>query len=344
MPTLLKAIGVIIALPFVLIFLFVRAAWRLHPTAGVGALVLVIGIGAVSSNGDDSGDRAPVAARAEASPTPDSHALLNVPDFEGTPLRIAVMDAEKLGRKTVTTKDATSADRPAGSGPKTWQVCFQQPSAEVPAIPAYQALTLYAVPEQEECPVYRGGSRWAVMPDLIGERLDDVAPRLTELGLDTARHFHAHTGKELAHALQEHPDWQVCRQTPEPDKTVNVSTMVELWLTAPSKSCTEPSPSPTPKPKPNPKPEPDHGSLSGGSSGGSSISSGGTTGGSSGGSSSGGSGGTSGGGGSSNGGRTGVGFGQFCSPVSAIATSSDGRPAKCYMGKDANARWGGYSG
>ncbi|WP_407656860.1 hypothetical protein [Lentzea atacamensis] len=40
----------------------------------------------------------------------------------------------------------------------------------------------------------------------------------------------------------------------------------------------------------------------------------------------------------------GVQFGQYCSPVGATTRTSDGRPAKCYMGKDGKARWGYHHG
>ncbi|MEU6823410.1 hypothetical protein ABZ921_22475 [Streptomyces atriruber] len=40
------------------------------------------------------------------------------------------------------------------------------------------------------------------------------------------------------------------------------------------------------------------------------------------------------------GGRPAVGFGRSCAPVGALATTLDGRPAKCFMGRDGHARWG----
>ncbi|WP_406514360.1 hypothetical protein OG851_00520 [Streptomyces sp. NBC_00161] len=43
---------------------------------------------------------------------------------------------------------------------------------------------------------------------------------------------------------------------------------------------------------------------------------------------------------SSGSGQAGLGFGRFCAPVGARATTSDGRPAKCFMGKGGRARWG----
>ncbi|WP_055569347.1 hypothetical protein [Streptomyces atriruber] len=40
------------------------------------------------------------------------------------------------------------------------------------------------------------------------------------------------------------------------------------------------------------------------------------------------------------GGRPAVGFGRSCAPVGALAATLDGRPAKCFMGRDGRARWG----
>jgi hypothetical protein len=39
-------------------------------------------------------------------------------------------------------------------------------------------------------------------------------------------------------------------------------------------------------------------------------------------------------------GQTGIQFGYACSPVGAPGVAEDGRPAKCFMGKDGRARWG----
>ncbi|MER6601593.1 hypothetical protein [Streptomyces parvus] len=39
-------------------------------------------------------------------------------------------------------------------------------------------------------------------------------------------------------------------------------------------------------------------------------------------------------------GQLGAQFGYACSPVGALGTAEDGRPAKCFMGKDGRARWG----
>lgn len=37
--------------------------------------------------------------------------------------------------------------------------------------------------------------------------------------------------------------------------------------------------------------------------------------------------------------QMGIQFGSDCSPVGALGVASDGRPAKCYMGHDGQARW-----
>jgi hypothetical protein len=39
-------------------------------------------------------------------------------------------------------------------------------------------------------------------------------------------------------------------------------------------------------------------------------------------------------------GQVGIQFGYACSPVGALGIAKDGRPAKCFMGKDGRARWG----
>ena len=38
--------------------------------------------------------------------------------------------------------------------------------------------------------------------------------------------------------------------------------------------------------------------------------------------------------------QAGIQFGYACSPVGALGIADDGRPAKCFMGKDGRARWG----
>ncbi len=39
-------------------------------------------------------------------------------------------------------------------------------------------------------------------------------------------------------------------------------------------------------------------------------------------------------------GQVGIQFGYACSPIGALGIAEDGRPAKCFMGKDGRARWG----
>lgn len=39
-------------------------------------------------------------------------------------------------------------------------------------------------------------------------------------------------------------------------------------------------------------------------------------------------------------GQVGIQFGYACNPVGALGVAGDGRPAKCFMGKDGRARWG----
>nr|WP_267807934.1 hypothetical protein [Streptomyces tirandamycinicus]MCY0984111.1 hypothetical protein [Streptomyces tirandamycinicus] len=46
------------------------------------------------------------------------------------------------------------------------------------------------------------------------------------------------------------------------------------------------------------------------------------------------------GGGNGSGVQRGVQFGYACSPVGALGTDEDGRPAKCFRGKDGRTRWG----
>ncbi|MGP3732260.1 PASTA domain-containing protein [Streptomyces sp. GDS52] len=283
---------------------------------------------------------------------------LTVPDFKATPLAVAAVSAGRHPWKTVSAADASSDQRPVNTTTSGWQVCFQSPARDETVRPAARTLTLYAVPKQEQCPTRLHGPRRIVMPDLVGEQADDASRALGDLGLERVIYFHAHTGKRLYDGLEELADWQVCRQQPEPDTEVSTGTQIDLWLIGPSDPCAKPKPKPKPKPEPKPEPEPEPkpepkpeskprpqpsygtgssggttgGSGSGGSSGGGSTGGGSTSGGSSGSSSGG------------TGSRTGVQFGQYCSPVGAVATTTDGRPAKCFMGKDGNARWGYNSG
>ncbi|MFC9795462.1 PASTA domain-containing protein [Streptomyces sp. NPDC127584] len=337
---------------------------RRHPVsmAVAVALVLVAGVGGTGQP-DAVAQGGPDRAR-------------TVPDVRGASLASAAATA-RHGSWRVTAADASSAYRPVTTSRADWRVCFQNPAPGEPTRPGGKALTLYAVPEAEPCPSSVDGTRRVVMPDLVGERFDTASRTLAALDLDRVTRFHAHTGRRLDdRARQDLADWQVCRQQPEAGIEVPVTTTVDLWLLGPGLSCTAPSPTAKPKPKPKPKPEakpkPEprprpsrdfgSGSSSGSGSGSVSGSRGGTSGsggdgtrdgGSSGSSGigggsgssrgSGGSGGTSGTSGGSGGG-SGVGFGQFCSPVGATATTSDGRPAKCFMGKDGAARWGYRSG
>lgn len=265
---------------------------------------------------------------------------LVVPDFKGHSLAVAAVSAGRHPWQTVSAADASSDQRSVSTTTSGWQVCFQSPSREETVRPSARTLTLYAVPKQEECPTRLHGPRRIVMPDLVGEQADDASRALGDLGLEHVIYFHAHTGKRLYDGLQDLADWQVCRQQPEPDTEVSTETQIDLWLIGPSDPCAKPSPKPKPEPKPKPRPQPSYGTSSGGGSTGGSNDGGSSGGGSTSGGSSGNSGGSTGGTGS----RAGVQFGQYCSPVGATATTTDGRPAKCFMGKDGNARWGYNSG
>ncbi|GHE97773.1 hypothetical protein GCM10017776_13320 [Streptomyces griseoluteus] len=312
---------------------------RRHPVsvAAAAAVVALAGL-----NPGSGGEKAVAQDR--------TYRTADVPDFEGTFLASAVAKARLDGWRKVSAADASSAHRPVKPTAPGWRVCFQSPSANVPAWPSLSPLTLYAVPEREACPAWLHDSRRILMPGLVGERFDAASRTLVDLGLDDVDAFHAHTGERLNEGgSRDLDDWQVCRQHPESGSEVSTTTRPDLWLSGPGISCTEPSPSPVPKPKPKPKPkprpQPSYGTSGGGSGGG------GTGGGSSSrtGSGSGGSSGTSGGtggsnGGSATGGRVGVQFGQYCAPVGATATTGDGRPAKCFMGRDGQARWGYNSG
>ncbi|MEU0578279.1 hypothetical protein ABZ465_13535 [Streptomyces griseoincarnatus] len=274
-----------------------------------------------------------------------------VPDYEGTALTTATARARTTGWATVSASDATSALRTLAPGDTGWRVCFQLPSSGETVRPASGTLTLYAVPEREECPERLHGPGRIVMPDLVGTPFGEASDTLDGLGVRNVLALHAHTGGRLLEEERDLDDWPVCRQDPEADSETATNAFVRLWLIGPGEPCAKPSPKPTPtpepKPKPKPEPKPSYGGGSGGSStGGNSGGSDGTSstsgGGSTGGSSS--NGGASGGSGSGGGGQAGIGFGQFCSPVGATATTTDGRPAKCFMGKDGQARWGYNSG
>ncbi|MFE1263145.1 hypothetical protein ACFW5X_21765 [Streptomyces albogriseolus] len=276
-----------------------------------------------------------------------------VPDYEGAALTTATARARAAGWTTVSASDATSALRTVASDDMGWQVCFQLPSSGETVRPASGTLTLYAVPDREECPERLHGPGRIVMPDLVGTPFGEASDTLDGLGVRNVLALHAHTGGRLLDEKRDLGDWPVCRQDPEADMETTTNAFVRLWLIGPGEPCEKPSPTPTPtpepepKPKPKPEPKPSYGGGSGGGRvGGSSGDSGGTSS-TSGGDSTGGtssSGGGSGGSGSGGEDRSGVGFGQFCSPVGATATTADGRPAKCFMGKDGQARWGYNSG
>ncbi|MBQ0825713.1 PASTA domain-containing protein [Streptomyces tagetis] len=317
-----------------------EAAWiRRHPVLTSAAVVGVLVAGVNAGRGGEPAVRA-------ASPGPTAEASVVVPDFEGSGLRAAATRAGLSPWRAVSVADASSAHRPVEATATGWQVCFQSPSREERVRPSGVTLTLYAVPEREECPARLRGPRLVVMPDLVGERYRHVARALDDLGLHRTDLFHTYTGKPLGDSGREPADWTVCRQTPQPDTRVEAGAQIDLWLIGPGDPCEKPSPQPdptpdpTPKPKPKSKPRPTPGAQSdakpvprpqpsyggGGGSGGS------------------GTGGSSGTGGTTGGGPAGVGFGQACAPVGATATTADGRPAKCFMGKDGRARWGYNSG
>ncbi|MFE2531454.1 hypothetical protein [Streptomyces sp. NPDC059371] len=274
-----------------------------------------------------------------------------VRDFKGTALTTAVADARRQSWMSVTTADASSSFRPVKDSEPGWKVCFQTPSRKEEVRPAVRALTLYAVPEREVCPTSLLAPRRVVMPDLRGESYGAASGTLDDLGFTYTAAWHAHTGERLGGSTRDLEDWRVCRQQPEPDREVTLSTRADLWLIGPGDPCAKPSPKPSPKPKPTPKPKPEpkpepkprtggtSGSTTAGGTSGGSSAGGGSTGGSSGGSS-----GTSGGSTGGTGSGSGIGFGQYCSPVGATATTADGRPAKCFMGRDGHARWGYNSG
>ncbi|MFG1669453.1 hypothetical protein [Streptomyces sp. Y7] len=311
------------------------SAWiRRHPV-----LMSAVAAGAIFSGLGTGNQATPARAGGDSS--------VAVPDLGGDALTSAVAQARRHPWLRVTTVDASSSFRPVKATTLGWQVCFQTPSGGETVRPSVRTLTLYAVPEEEACPTRLFGSRRIVMPDLLGERLDDASRVLDDLGVEHIATWHAHTGKRLTEGSQDLDDWRVCRQEPEPGSEVPLTVQAGLWLIGPGDPCTQPSPKPTPEPKPKPEPEPKprtdppSGSTTvagttGGGSGGDDSTGGGSTGGGS--SSS--SGGTSGGTGS----RPGIQFGQHCSPVGATATTVDGRPAKCFMGKDGRPRWGYNSG
>ncbi|MFF8957878.1 hypothetical protein [Streptomyces sp. NPDC014894] len=318
------------------------AAWARRRPVSACAIVAAFAVFVNVAEPDSGSGAREAAAQDRAEPA------AAVPDFAGATLTGAAARARSAPWRTVSSADASSGRRPVALGDHGWRVCFQKPSRDEVVIRSATALTLYAVPEREECPTRPLGPRRVLMPDVVGDRLVNASRALDDLGLHRVLHFHAHTGERLDGASRDLDDQHVCRQRPAPNAEVAAEAQVDLWLIAPGDSCA--APSPTPKPKPKPKPEPEAkpkprpkpvaeprrppangGGPASGPRGGSSSGSGTGTGGS--GTGTGGSGGGS-------GTRAGVGFGQSCAPVGSTATTADGRPARCFMGKDGRARWG----
>lgn len=134
---------------------------------------------------------------------------LTVPEFEGFSLSAAVAEAGDPSWLRVSAADASSAFRPVTGTEADWRVCFQMPARGEMVRPSVRTLTLYAVPEREECPTQLLGTRRIGMPDLVGERFDDASSALGELGLARAVPFHAHTGKQLDGEARDLAAWQV---------------------------------------------------------------------------------------------------------------------------------------
>ncbi len=177
------------------------------------------------------------------------------------------------------------------------------------------------------------------MPQIVGSTYADAAQQIEALDGGALQRRSVYTDVTLP---ADAGAWLVCVQTPAAGDGITNGGQ-RAALIAPDTKCPEregtrlhPEPRPTPTPPPARTPAPPKDDGKGSSSGGS------TSGGSSSGGSSSSGGGSTGGGGSTSGGggTTGVQFGRFCSPVGATATTSDGRPAKCFMGKDGRARWG----
>ncbi|MCM1968377.1 hypothetical protein [Streptomyces sp. G1] len=168
------------------------------------------------------------------------------------------------------------------------------------------------------------------MPRIVGSTYAAAAQQIEILGGGALQRRSVYTDVTLP---ADTGAWLVCVQGPAPGEGITNGGQ-RVALAAPDAACPdregtrlhpEPQATPTPPPAPAPAPEPpkeedDDGGDQGSASGGSSTSSGG--------------------GRTGGGGTAGIQFGQPCSPVGASATTSDGRPAKCFMGKDGRARWG----
>lgn len=161
----------------------------------------------------------------------------------------------------------------------------------------------------------------ALMPQAVGVSYADAAHRIEAAGGGAPQLASAYTDVDLP---ADPAAWLVCFQSPDEGVAVKAGE-TRVVVAAPDVKCPEkegtrlrpepaPAAPPAPTPEAKPKPEPRRTEDGGGGSGGS---------------------GTSGGGGAG-----GVQFGRSCSPVGASATTVDGRPAKCFMGKDGHARWG----
>ncbi|MCJ0869013.1 hypothetical protein [Streptomyces sp. AP-93] len=169
-----------------------------------------------------------------------------------------------------------------------------------------------------------------LMPQIVGSTHADAARQIEALGGGALQGRTVYADVTLP---ADPGAWLVCIQGPAAGELITIGGQ-RVALAAPNAKCPdregtrlhpEPRRTPTPPPAPTPPKDDGKGSVSGGSSSGGSSSGGGST---------------SGGGTSGGGGTTSVQFGRFCSPVGAIATTADGRPAKCFMGKDGRARWG----
>ncbi|MFG2229486.1 hypothetical protein ACGFNX_05620 [Streptomyces sp. NPDC048723] len=242
-----------------------------------------------------------------------------LPNYVGQNLKQAKTDAYAAGY------NAISHDAGPGSAGQwnddNWKVCFQAPVGEPAGTKA--TLDFGVVRNEWPCPAKDGEPiPYPKMPKVVGLTFAKASEILKPIGLQEIEPRSAYTDVTLPATVD---DWTVCFQEPEDGEEIQrpKTTTAYLEVAGPGTGCptaqhTKLHPDPTP-------PSNDDDSSSSSTSGGTSRS-GGTS-----------SGGTSSSGG---GGQTGVGFGRFCSPVGARATTGDGRPAKCFMGKDGRARWG----
>ncbi|MFD7259047.1 PASTA domain-containing protein [Streptomyces sp. NPDC059874] len=237
-----------------------------------------------------------------ASPTPSSSpSPTGPPSFIGQNLVDASAAALKAGYNSIS-HDASEGDAGQWSD-KNWRVCFQALAAKQSG--KLPTLDFGVVRNEEPCPAKDGDPiPWPKMPGVTGMTFKKATETLTPLGTKKIEPTSAYTDVKLPASGVD--GWTVCFQEPEAGQEVHAGATAYLSLTDPGTSC--------PKEKftelhPDPAPGDDD------SSGSESSASGG-------------------------GGQSGVRYGQFCSPVGARATTSDGRPAKCFIGKDGRARWG----